>query len=184
MLKKYLSVISISSCIFLAGCATNASFERMTYMIPTSSDQKPKNPKLIRNITVANVEGGHETNPLWTSQINNENFKKALEVSLHDANLYAVNSKQPSRYQLSANLISIDQPLIGFDLTVNSKIHYELNDLKLNKIIYSKDINSTHTATVSDSFIAIDRLKIANEGSGKNSIKQLINELYQIPPQK
>ena len=176
-MMNYVLIAGISlSAMQLTGCASNASSELMTYSYKGS--QKPANVELVKNINVSQVVGGHETNPLWASKINNENFKVALEQSLKNANLY--NEVNKGNFQLNANLVKLEQPLLGFNLTVTCQVHYKLQNVKSNSIIYDKDITTSYTAKLSDSFVAIERLKMANEGAARANIQKLIDDLYRL----
>src|ERR1700733_10239556 len=108
MLKKMTGVLIIVTAFELSGCASNASVNQMVY--ESKANEKPQKLALVNNISVSEVTGGRETNPLWTSQINDENFKKALEESLQKANLYHVVNGE--KYQLKANLLKLEQPFL------------------------------------------------------------------------
>jgi len=176
MLRKFLYLLLVIGSLELSGCASNAGIDQMAYDGATTKTMKMAS--LKNNISVSNVNGGSETNPLLASQINNENFKSALEKSLQHADLY--HNLNGEKYQLNASLVKLDRPFIGLDLTVNCKVHYTLRDLKLKKTIYDKDISSSYTATFSDAALAITRLKMANEGAAKANIKKLIEDLYHL----
>lgn len=177
MFIKYVNfVVLIFVLCQVTGCATNAAVKPMTYTAKVSSN--PKMVALINNIDVISVTGGQETNPLLLSKINNENFKQALEESLKQANLYRKFNN--GKYQLTAHLVDLKQPLAGLDVTVFYRTHYSLKNIKLNKVIYDKEIGTSYTATFKDSPMGFIRLKMANEGAAKANIQQLINELYRL----
>ena len=67
--------------------------------------------------------------------------------------------------------------LFGIDMTVITYIRYRLTDLQTTMTIFDKTIIASYTATFSDAFLGTDRLKMANEGSGKENIKGLIEKL-------
>lgn len=173
--KKCFYFLILSLSLVLTGCASNATVGGMTYKDQMTG--KPKNASLVDNVGISSVTGGHETNPLWASQINNKNFEQALEASLKNADLY---NKVNGKYQLKATLIKLKQPLLGLDLQVVCQAHYTIQNVAVNKVIYDKDITTTYTATFKDSPIAITRLKLANEGAARENIKQLIADLYQL----
>lgn len=176
-MQKYICFILLAlSCVLTSGCATNAATSQMT--IVPKVPQKIQNKSLLNNINVRTVTGGHETNPLWTSQIDNANFKTALENSLRYANLHG---EENSKYDLDVNLIKLRQPLAGLDLTVECQAHYRLQSSDSNQIIFDKDIISRYTAKFQDSLYAVTRLKMANEGAARANINKFIQELYQIP---
>ncbi len=175
--KLIFSTLILAGSLTLVGCASNADINQMT------SANKPveqvRNHNLVNNIAVEQVIGGKETNPLWTSQINNTNFKEALIRSLKIANLY--QDVSGAKYKLDANLIKLGQPLFGFNLTVDCQVHYSLLDVQSNRKIFDKDITTSYTAKLNDSLYAPARLKIANEGAARKNIQEFIKEIYQLP---
>jgi hypothetical protein len=175
MFRKCLYVVLFFSFLGLMGCATNASVDQMVYY--KQDNKSPKNKFLMHSVSVKQVTGGQETNPLWTSKINNENFRQALVKSLQQANLY--NSSIQPRYALNAELKMLDQPIAGFDMTASCQVHYTLHDIKQDKIIYDEDILASYTARMGDAFIGTERLKKATEGAAKANIQKLIEALYQ-----
>lgn len=176
MFRNLALLLILTSAVALTGCASNASSQQMTYKI--NSTERLKNTKLANNISISSVSGGHETNPLLASSINDENFEIALKDSLKEAHLY--QKLNDGTYQLNAHLVKLDKPLIGINLKVTCQVHYTLKDKTKNNVIYNKDITSDYTATMSDSPIAITRMKIANEGAARNNIKAFILDLYRL----
>ena len=159
--------------ISLYGCASSAKYENMAY---TNSIGSEYNKNIKKNIEVKKVQGGEETNPLWTSEIDNTAFKKAVELSLSSQGLLSENG----RYQLKVILEKIDQPIFGLDMTVTVHVNYILIDSKDNKIIFDSVVVSPYTATFSDSMVGITRLRLANEGAGKSSIHKLLKKLSSL----
>src|SRR5207248_2018131 len=98
----------------LAGCATSAAPQAMTIKPGAAA---AVNAKLKGSVKLADVSGGKDTNPLWTSQVDNAGFKKALADSLAISGYLAQDPSQ-AKYAVSANLVSLDQPLFGFTLDV------------------------------------------------------------------
>ena len=165
----FLSVYMIS----LYGCASSAKYENMAYTDSTGAEY---NKKLEKNIEVKKVQGGEETNPLWTSEIDNTAFKKAVEMSLSSQGLLS----KDGRYQLKVVLEKVEQPIFGLDMTVTVHVNYILIDSKSNKIILDSVVVSPYTATFSDSMVGITRLRLANEGAGKSSIRELLKKLSSL----
>jgi uncharacterized lipoprotein YajG len=159
----------------LTGCATPAAVEQMAVSIPTAQ----KNLKLAKAVGVVEVTGGRDTNPLWTSQISSDGFRRALEQSLESAGMLSKLSAG-SEYQLTADLTRVDQPIMGFDMTVTATVRYSLIDSKTRKEVYGRVINIPYTATTSDAFIGSTRLRLANEGAIRENIKAFINDLVSL----
>ena len=131
------------------------------------------NPKLKGAIRVESVTGGADTNPLWESKVDNDSFKKALEDSLSIAGYLAPgNSDAP--YVISAALEKLKQPFIGLTFDVTSTVLYKISG---NSIKKEYPVTATGTATMSDAFVGVERLRIANEKSIKENIKALLIQL-------
>lgn len=158
--------------VILAGCATPASYQAMT--VQPGAQATAPNPKLKGQIELAGVGGGTATNPLWTSQVDDQGFKKALGDSLAIAG-YAPAPGQPARYKLFAELKSLDQPLFGLTFDVKSTVAYRIEATgQETKLI---PVTATGTATTSDAFVAVERLRLANERSILENIKTLLASL-------
>jgi hypothetical protein len=167
--------------LVLNGCATPARVSEMT--IPADSEVTYRGETPLENaITMGEVTGGDKTNPLWTSEIGNEEFQLALFNSLEKTKLFS--QADAAQYTLDAQILSVKQPIFGLSLEVVTTVAYELVGRKRGYQVWGKTISSPYTAKFSDHFIAMVRLKLANEGSGRENIKQLIDALYalQIDP--
>lgn len=165
--------------LHLSGCATPASVEGMSVdrgdVVSASADFPLKN-----TLSVGEVSGGEETNPIWTSEVGNEEFRSALESSLRRGQLLST-AEQASLYRLNATLIELQQPLVGFDIRVNSSVRYELLSMGRGDRLWQETINAGYTATVNDAFMGVERLRLANEGSIRENIKKLIERLHRFP---
>ncbi len=161
--------------VMLSGCATAARVDQMTASPSASASTAPA--QLQNGISIDTVSGGENTNPLWTSEIGNTEFRGALEASLRAARLLADGS---GRYTLKAILLSVKQPMVGFDMTVTTTVRYTLTERASSRVVFDKPIASSFTATVGDAFLGYKRLRLANEGSARNNISQLVDELYRL----
>ena len=171
-MKKILIVLSVA---LLAGCATPAAVEKMAVSLPITQT----NAALKNSVGVTEVTGGRETNPMWTSQVSSDSFKRALEQSLENAGMFS-KIVSGGKYQLIADLTRLDQPMFGFDMTVNSTVRYSLIETQSRKEVYGRVIQIGYTATVSDAFVGSERLKLANEGAINANIKALIIDLIAL----
>ncbi|MGH8848658.1 MAG: hypothetical protein ACREXQ_15650, partial [Polaromonas sp.] len=87
---------------------------------------------------------------------------------------YLATDPAKADYAVSANLATLDQPLLGFTLDVKSNVAYQLTGPGVSR---SYPVNATGSATVSDAFVAVERLRISNERSVLENIKEFINQL-------
>jgi len=168
-------IVAIFSVVLLAGCATPAAVEQMAVSLPITQT----NPALKNSVAVAEVTGGRDTNPMWTSQVSSDAFRRALEQSLESAGMFS-KIIAGSKYQLTADLTRLDQPMIGFDMTVGSSVRYSLIETQSRKEVYARVIQISYTAKMSDAFIGSQRLKLANEGSVKANIEAFIKDLVAL----
>lgn len=163
----------LAALLYLTGCASGAKMGNMVYEGPV----KAYDTALENNVTVTNVSGGKETNPAWTSEIDNDAFAGALKQSLQKQGLLSGSG----RYQLEALLLEVGQPMFGLDFKVTTHVRYILTDSDNNgTVVLNKTVVAPYTATIGDAFAAIKRLRLANEGSGKANIQGLLNKLNEL----
>jgi hypothetical protein len=149
--------------LVLAGCATQGAMTVAPGTI-ASPIAKYRNAMAVRSVT-----GGQAMNLLTMPGVSNEPFKAALESSLA-ANGYLAASGSPGFY-VDAEIQNLDQPIAGLDLDVTTTVTYKVSGRAgaANYPVVAKG-----TATFSDSVVAADRLRIANERAMQESIKQFL----------
>lgn len=165
-------LVVLAALLYLSGCASGAKMGNMVYDGP----MKEFDTSLANNLGVSTVAGGEETNPAWTSEIDNDAFAGALKQSLRNQGLLSGTG----RYQLEAHLQEVDQPMFGLDFEVTTHVNYILTDRETNAVVLNETIVTPYTATVGDAFVAIKRLRLANEGSGKANIAGLLDKLSEL----
>jgi hypothetical protein len=164
-------VFVISTGCTLIGCAAPASQSAMIASLRDVSVKRSE--KLVDAVFVRSVTGGKSTNPMWTSQVDNETFKSALNESLAVVG-YKASDSSKARYLIDVELRKLDQPLIGIDFEVTSEVSYSV-DSESGKHVYP--ISADGKAVFSDSLLGVERLKLANEKSIKANITRFINML-------
>ncbi len=167
------AIIAVLALCALAACAQPA---RVTQMVVPNimAPVVAANPTLQGTVAVAEVTGGQETNPLWTSQVNNPEFKEALEQSLQ-ANAMLAANPATARFVVSVQLREIKQPLIGFDMQVTPRVGYRVVERANAAAFFDEELTTPYTANFSSSFIAVERLRLANEGAIRESIQRFLN---------
>jgi len=154
----------------LAGCATATKpedmvAEKVAVAHPSSSDV---------SIVVA---GGKETSSTGASQISNDAFAQALRDSITKSGLFTAVAASGGRYKLTAFIGKVDQPMMGFSMTVKMEVSYTLADSQSNKSVWSKDVASEYTASAGAAFAGVERLRLATEGAAKANIQQAMTEM-------
>lgn len=134
---------------------------------------------LYKAISVSDVGGGQETNPMQYSTIGNPELEKAIIKALATNNYYATSSDN-SKYNLSVFLVEIDIPMGGFTATVTTFVRYKLTEYKSQKVLLDEIIKTTETKTVSDVFTGFVRVRVAQEESMKSNIAKFIKILFSL----
>ena len=172
-MNKMAWLLLVIPVLFTLGCASPAKTGNMVYAsgYPSSYD-----PALKKQIEIWSAPGGEKTNPLWTSEISTEAFCQAVRTSLIIQGLFSENG----RYQLQIIMRKTGQPLFGANLTVTTCVNYILTDRSDDTVVFNETISAPYTATVGDAFLAVQRLRLANEGSGKENIKGFLERLSKL----
>ena len=153
--------------LVLGACAGPASIGGMTAdntgatAVPNSFEQ---------SMTIGVVTGGEPTNPLWTSEVGNQEFRAALENSLRNYNLLA--GSQASRYLVDANLIDVQQPMIGFAYTVTSTVTYRVRPTGSDDAVFEDTVIVPYTASATASFLGTERCGSPARDRSRETLKR------------
>lgn len=135
-------------------------------------------PVLKNSISISEVTGGKETNPMWTSQVNSPEFKAALELSLRN-NVMLADNPSDTKYLVSAQLIDLKQPLIGIDMTVTSKVNYRVVEKSSRNEVFYEEVTTPFTANFGSAIYGPERLRLANEGAIRENIQKFITRFVE-----
>ena len=164
-------------CAFVAliwGCASPATHQGM---IATKVETAKKHPQ---SVSVA-VTGGKETDSAGTPQITDAAFRDALVASIRDSQVFSgVIEGKGGDYLLTVTLFGMQQPIFGLSLTVTLEAGWTLQRASGGAPVWQESIKSVHTATTSDSFAAVTRLRLATEGAAKKNIEQGLAKISQL----
>ena len=170
MLKLMLALVMAPG---LAACATVATTvaapEAMAVDAGATGNSLPK----YRNaVAVRSVSGGRENSILTAPGVSDEPFKAALESSL-EAKGYLAKSGTPKFY-VDAQIQNLDAPLMGLTMDVTASVTYKVSGAGGGG---TYPISSTANATMSDSMIGVDRVRIANERAMQQNIRMFLSAL-------
>ena len=163
-------------CLLLAlsACAIPAKPENMTVTAPTL--ERWQDPGLANAVYLDEVRGGEPTDPLWTSEVGNEEFRQALADSLRKRG-YLSETPEGSAYLLRANLLGVSQPIFGFEFEVTTHVNYELIVKESDAPYMLETISAAYTADMGDAFFGVQRLRLANEGAIRANIEAFLEKL-------
>ena len=172
------SVIAVATTVLvvaslLSGCATASK--------PDAMVAKPVAVTRVSSsdVSVA-VSGGKDTSKMGASQISDDAFAQALRDSISQSGLFKAVAAAGGRYKLSAFIGKVDQPIMGFSMTVKMEVSYTLVDTMSGTAVWSKNIASEHTAKASEAFAGVTRLRLANEGAARDNIEQALTEMSML----
>lgn len=171
--KKMMPLALLLLALGLSACASGAKPGAM--LAPnTPQTTISANSSLREAVAIGQVSGGRETNPLWVSDVSSSDLAEALRLSLAVRTMLAIRDE---RFKLEATMINLQQPMMGIDMTVTSRVRYRLTRLSDNAIVFEREIAAPFTAAFSSSFYGMERLKLANEGSIRENISQFLAAL-------
>jgi hypothetical protein len=177
--RGFALVALLSLVAALEGCASGARTEAMMPPSPVGGFDAAS--PLRNAIAIAEVSGGEATNPMWMSKVGNPELEEAIRATLlREGLLGAEPAKAP--YRLKVILISLDQPWIGFTLTVDTAIRYILAREPAGEVVMDETLKVSGSAGVGDAFIAVERLRLANENAIRASIGAFLEKLRALPP--
>jgi hypothetical protein len=156
----------------LAACATPSQPEQM---VPLQSNLTMINPgePAYQQLRVGTVDGGSATNPLWTSEVSNADFKTALSTALKNVH-YASDDPAKANVEISANLVKFQRPMFGLDMTVTSTVRYSAKSTADGSLVFDDTVAASGTATMGEALMGVERLKKANEASIRANIQEFL----------
>jgi hypothetical protein len=127
------------------------------------------------------VSGGRETSSVGASQIADTDFAEALKKSISESRVFAALLNQDEAdFLLEAYIGVLQQPMMGFNMTVSLEVSYRLIRLSTGEVLLEQPIRSTYTAEMGDAFVAVTRLRLATEGAARVNIDRVIKEISQL----
>lgn len=161
----------IVSLFVLSGCATPAQSTNM------KADGLVLAKKHSQTVAVQ-TGGGSPTNPAWISAISNEDLAAAIEESIRTTQVFSrVVSIGGADYTLSASIVNLNQPMVGFNMTVELEVVWALIPKGETKPVWEKSIKSKVTKGVGDAFAGAKRLRITTEAAAKENIADALKQL-------
>jgi len=153
--------------LVLPGCGPDPA--AIGSMVPSGIPATHRTAQPVR----VSVSGGSVTSALTGPGIKNEDFQKAVETSLTQSGMFSAVAD--GGYHLTAFIASLEQPVIGFSMTVNLEVSYDLT--RGGKSVWRKSIRSAYEASTGEAFAGSTRLRKATEGAARANITELVRQL-------
>ena len=159
----------------LGACASGAAPDKMTIAIGSVPPVAAGQPG-YHELKVGNVQGGSDTNPLWESNVSNDDFRSALQTSLHGVG-YLSDDPAKANLEVTASLIDLQRPIAGIDMTVTSKVRYTVAPNGGGAPVFDQTIAASGTGKFGDALLGVERLRLANEASIQANITAFLQQL-------
>lgn len=167
-------LIMIAAVALAAAACASASKPGAMVAPVTEGTMIAENSALKEAFSVGTVTGGKKTSPLWKSNVSSEDFAEALRQSLA---AHAMLAASGGKYTIDAELVELKQPMVAVNSKVTSVVGYKVTDTATGAVVFSETITNAYTAKLGDALLGVERLRLANEGSIKGNIAQLIERL-------
>ena len=170
--KRLLAIAA--SILILGACASPADRSAMTPQNLIISKHHPYS-------LGVQTSGGAETGALDSSNIANADLKAAIELAVTQSQLFKrIVSGNDGDYELSVRVISLSKPLFGGTFTVDMETAWSLTKVSDRSVAMRKSVKSSGTATMSEAFAAVTRLRLAVEAASRNNIEQGIKAIAEL----
>ena len=175
-LARLLGALGIAIAVAgLAGCAAPAQKEAM------ATDAIASTKKLPYSVSV-DTRGGAETGAMDSSNVSNADLKAAIESSIAKTSLFKqVVQGKNGDYELVVTVTQMSKPSFGASFTVAMEAGWTLMKTSDKSIVMRKAVKSEHTATVSDAFVGMTRLRLAVEGAVRKNIAEGLQAISALP---
>lgn len=169
-----LSALLILLALVCTGCPATLKPETMAAQVSVPVH------KSVSDIFVAGF-GATDISAKKPILITDDDFDQALASSIESSGLFRKVVRDVSgKYQLQATFVQLDEQVFGIDMTASMEVNYMLASTTPKKLVWEKNISSTHTAGMSDSVISITRLQLATEGAVRKNIEHAIQEISKL----
>jgi len=135
-------------------------------MIPTAFRTAKKHPQTVG----VSVNGGKETDSTGKPQISDATFTQALTESITKSQTFSkVIQASGADYLLTVTLF-VWSSRVSVSRSPSNWRRLDAERVSNGQAVWQESIKSEFTATTSDAFAAVTRLRLATEGAARNNI--------------
>lgn len=173
MTARYDRVIVLCAiAVVLNGCA-------QTIVSQTLIPERVRTVRQHEKAVSVQVTGGRDEDPLGMPTISNTAFADAVTNAINNSKLFSsvVPSASDAKYALTIMIASVQQPVLGYTMTVSMDAGWRLQNRETGQIVWQKGIRSSSTLGVGDAFIGMTRVRLATEGAARENIRQGLEQI-------
>jgi len=165
---------AVALTFLLTACSSPANREGMTPQAVVVS-------KHFAHSLSVQTSGGNETGALDSSNIADADLKAAIEEAVIQSRLFkGIVQGNAGDYELSVRVASLTKPVFGLTFTVEMETGWSLTKRSDRSVVMRKSIKSSGTATTSDAFAAVTRLRLAVEAAARDNISQGLKSIAEL----
>ncbi|MFA5242822.1 MAG: hypothetical protein WC029_03410 [Sulfuricella sp.] len=158
----------------LTGCASPANRGAMTPQGIVVSKHHP----YTLNVQTG---GGSETGAMDSSNISDADLKAAIEDAVMQSKLFeSVIQGAGGDYILSVRVTTLSKPIFGATFTVEMETAWSLTKAADRSVVMRKSVKSSGSATMSDAFAGVTRLRMAVENAARENISQGLKAVAEL----
>lgn len=166
--------VAVALTSLLTACSSPANRESMTPPAVVVS-------KHFAHSLSVQTSGGNETGALDSSNISDADLKAAIEEAVVQSRLFkGIVQGNSGDYELNVRVASLTKPVFGLTFTVEMEAGWSLIKLSDHTVALRKSIKSSGTATTSDAFAAVTRLRLAVEAAARDNISQGLKSIAEL----
>lgn len=163
-----------ASVLILGGCASPADRAAMTPQNLVVSKHHPYSLHV-------QTSGGAETGAMDSSNVADADLKAAIEDAVVQSKLFkTIVQGSDGDYELSVRVTSLTKPIFGGTFTVDMETAWSLTRVSDHSAVMRKSVKSSGTATMSDAFAGVTRLRLAVEAATRNNISQGLTAIAEL----
>ncbi|WP_323816377.1 hypothetical protein [Cellvibrio sp. NN19] len=167
----YRLITLLCAAVLVTGCASPT---KPAAMAPVNYVPEKTQPYTVS----VNVAGGQETSAMGKSNVADADLKTAIEETILKTKAFKQLIKVgDADYELSASIMTVNQPSMGFSFTVKTDLAWKLSKAGAADAVWRKVISSEHTTSAGEAFAGVTRLRMATEGAIKSNIEMALKEI-------
>lgn len=160
--------------LLVTGCAAI----KPEAMVPEKFELESRHPAtlsvMVPRATMNKIYGeGH-----WSSQITANTFAASLLRSLRESGVFSrVLDTPDGDYLLHVSFVSAQEPAAALDMKVQLVTKWILTRRSSGEDVFRENVATTYVAKLGRAFAGGTRLRLANEGAGRENIEEGIRRL-------
>ncbi len=175
-LRRVAAIIVLAGASLTLGACATAALPSQMSVRPGDLAALDAGAPGYHRLRVVQIQGGSATNPLWLSNVSNDDFRAALVSSLAVMG-YLADDPAKADLELTASIVDLERPVVAIQPTVVSKVRYTVSPAGGGAPLFDETLAASGTPTMAESFFEPDPTRPANEAAMRANISIFLQEL-------